>query len=253
MIEITIYHMVFIGVAGFLAAIVDSVVGGGGLITTPALLSIGLPVTNAIGTSKVCILGALTSFLTFFRSGKIDLKILKVMPVSALGGALGAYTVNAIPEYIMKNIVVTALAIVAIYTFFRKDWGEESNVKPFNKNRVILIVFMAMTFGYYDGFFGPGTGTFLLFGFLNFGYSFVEASGNAKALNLASNFGALVVFIASSKMIFSLAFAMGLGQVLGARIGTRLAITKGASYVRTLFLTITTLLIGKQIYDLFLK
>ncbi len=253
MIEITAANLCFIGVAGFVGAFVDSVVGGGGLITTPSLLAIGLPVPYALGTNKVSVTGSITSFMTFYKAGKIDKKIIRLMPFSILGGAMGAWTVNYLPEHLMKNIVVCALVGVALYTFFRKDWGDESQVKPFSKNAVLLLVLLALGFGYYDGFFGPGTGTFLLFAFLNFGYSFINASGNAKALNLGSNIGALIVFALSSRVILPFAVVMAIGQILGARIGTIVAIKQGAKYVRPLFLLITTLLIGKQVIDLFWK
>lgn len=253
MVEINALNLAIVAVAGFVGAFVDAVVGGGGLITTPALLTVGLPVQYAIGTNKINVVGAITSFTTFYKAGKIDKKILKLMPLSALGGAIGALTVNALPEQLMKNIVVICLVLVSIYTFTRKDWGDNSNVKPFTKNTIFFLVLVALGLGYYDGFFGPGAGTFLLFAFLNFGYSFVNASANAKACNLGSNIGALLVFALSSKIVVPFAIVLALGQFTGARAGTKMAINQGAKYVRPLFFVITTLLIGKQVFDLFWK
>lgn len=251
--DFSIGTLAFVLAAGFLGGFIDSVVGGGGLVTAPAMLATGLPVPYAFGTNKVAVVGALTSFLTFYRAGAIDRVVLRFMPLSILGGALGAFTMNALPEYIMKNIVVVALVCVAIYTFFRKDWGDESHEKPFTKNIILAVGLVALGLGYYDGFFGPGAGTFLLFAFLNFGYNFVRASGNAKACNFGSNLGALLVFAASSKIVVPLGIAMAVGQVLGARTGAKMAITHGAKYVKPLFYIVTTLLIGKQVWDLFWK
>ena len=112
---------------------------------------------------------------------------------------------------------------------------------------------MALTIGFYDGFFGPGTGSFLIFGFLYLGYDFVTAAGNAKALNFASGVGALVSFAMSGTIVWSYGVIMALAMIAGAIFGSRMAIKKGASYVRPLYLLVTTLLIGKQVYEILWK
>ena len=252
MVDYSLPTMLFLGTAGFLASFIDSVVGGGGLIGTPALMATGIPVPYALGTGKINIIGTITSFYTFFSSGKVDKQILRFMPISMLAGALGALTVNAIPEHIMRYIVVISLVIVAVYTFFRKDWGNAEREVLFSGQKKGLLALAAAVLGYY-GFFGPGTGTFLIFVFLTFGFDFVRSAGNAKALNLSSNIGSLIVFIATGKVILLYALVMGFMQVIGARAGAKIAITKGARFVRPLFLVITTLLISKQVYELFLK
>ena len=119
--------------------------------------------------------------------------------------------------------------------------------------RTISAIVMAFAMGFYDGFFGPGTGSFLIFGFLYLGYDFVTAAGNAKALNFASGVGALVSFAVSGTIIWSDGLIMAAAMIAGAVVGTRLAIKKGASYVRPLYLLVTTLLIGKQVYEILLK
>ena len=153
----------------------------------------------------------------------------------------------------MKNIVVLALVVVAVYTYRRKDWGDVNKVKIFTAKVVAVSVFFAFLLGFYDGFFGPGTGSFLIFVFLYLGYNFVFAAGNAKVLNLASGLGALLVFSLTGSLNIPYAITMAVGQIIGARLGAKIAISKGAGYVKPLYLTVTTLLIGKQVYDLLFK
>jgi hypothetical protein len=244
----------FLIVAGFISSFIDSTVGGGGLISTPALLSLGLPVPFALGTNKVAAsFGALTSVISFWRAGKIKKSALYLMPLSFIGSAIGAYVVYLLPERLMKNIIVVLLVAVAIYTYRRKDWGDTSSVKQLGLHALLGAAAMALTMGFYDGFFGPGTGSFLIFGFLYLGYDFVTAAGNAKALNFASGVGALVSFAYNGTIVWSYGLIMAMAMIVGAVCGSRLAIKKGASYVRPLYLTVTVLLIGKQVYEILLK
>lgn len=246
--------VVFLIVAGFISAFIDSTVGGGGLISTPALLSLGLPVPYALGTNKVAAsMGCLTSVISFWRAGKIKKAAFALMPLSFLGSALGAYVVYLLPEKLMKNIIVVLLVAVAVYTYRRKDWGDTSAVQQLGIHALIGAIAMAFAIGFYDGFFGPGTGSFLIFGFLYLGYDFVTAAGNAKALNFASGIGALISFAVSGTIIWSYGIIMALSMIVGAVCGSRLAIKKGATYVRPLYLVVTTLLIGKQVYEILLK
>lgn len=246
--------VLFLIVAGFISAFIDSTVGGGGLISTPALLSLGLPVPYALGTNKVAAsVGSLTSVISFWRAGKIKKAALALMPLSFIGSALGAYVVYLLPETLMKNIIVVLLVLVAVYTYRRKDWGDTGTVQKLGSTALAGALAMALTIGFYDGFFGPGTGSFLIFGFLYLGYDFVTAAGNAKALNFASGVGALVSFAVSGTIIWSYGVIMALAMMIGAVFGSRMAIKKGASYVRPLYLLVTTLLIGKQVYEILLK
>ena len=158
-----------------------------------------------------------------------------------------------LPEKLMKNIIVVLLVAVAIYTYRRKDWGDNSTIMELGLQALLGAIAMAFTIGFYDGFFGPGTGSFLIFGFLYLGYDFVTAAGNAKALNFASGIGALAAFAMSGTIVWSYGIIMAVAMIVGAICGSRLAIQKGASYVRPLYLLVTTLLIGKQVYEILLK
>ena len=248
------WNVAFLVIAGFISAFIDSTVGGGGLISTPALLSMGLPVPYALGTNKVAAsMGALTSVISFWRAGKIKKAAFTLMPLSFIGSALGAYVVYLLPEKLMKNIIVVLLVAVAIYTYRRKDWGDNSTIRELGLQALLGAIAMAFTIGFYDGFFGPGTGSFLIFGFLYLGYDFGTAAGNAKALNFASGIGALAAFAMSGTIVWSYGIIMACAMIVGAICGSRLAIQKGASYVRPLYLLVTTLLIGKQVYEILLK
>ena len=253
--EYEIGYLFFVLGAGFIGAFIDAVVGGGGLITTPAILATGLPVATALGTNKLgVVFGTFTSAYTFWRNNRVDKKlVMKFVPLSFIGSGLGAYLVYLLPEKLMKNIVVLALVVVAIYTYRRKDWGDVNKVKTFTAKVIAISVFFAFLLGFYDGFFGPGTGSFLIFVFLYLGYNFVFAAGNAKVLNLASGLGALLVFSLTGSLNIPYAITMAVGQIIGARLGAKIAISKGAGYVKPLYLTVTTLLIGKQVYDLLFK
>lgn len=245
----------FLLIAGFIASFIDSTVGGGGLISTPALLSLGLPVNFALGTNKLAAsMGSLMSVISFWRAGKINKKVaFTLMPLSFIGSAIGAYIVYLLPEQLMKNVIVVLLVLVAIYTYRRKDWGDISTVKQLGVVALIGSLLMAFILGFYDGFFGPGTGSFLIFGFLFLGYDFVTAAGNSKALNFASGVGALISFTLSGSVLWLYGILMGIAMVLGAYFGSKTAIKHGASYVKPLYLVVTTLLIGKQVYELLFK
>lgn len=162
--------LIFLVIAAFIASFIDSTVGGGGLISTPALLATGMPVAFALGTNKVAaMMGSFTSVVAFWRAGKINKKmVLHLMPLSFLGSAIGAYVVYMLPAVFMKNIIVVLLVAVAIYTYFRKDWGDVAHVKKFSKTILVGTIFMALALGFYDGFFWTGNRIFFDFWFFVF-------------------------------------------------------------------------------------
>lgn len=244
--------LAFLMGAGFVACFIDSVVGGGGLISVPALMLTGLPPVTVLGTNKMAsVMGSFTSVLSFMKSGKVDCKLIKFLfPLSLIGSALGVYTVQFIPPHFLKPLVIILLVLVTIYSLLRKNWGETSTYTGMTDKTAWLSGIIAFVLGFYDGFFGPGTGSFLLFGFLLIGFDFVTASGNARALNFGSNIAAVIVFGAIGSINYYYAIPMGLAMIIGALAGTRMAITKGAAYVRPLFISVSTLLIGKQLWDI---
>lgn len=238
--------------AGFLSAFIDSVVGGGGLISLPALMLTGMPPVMALGTNKAAsIMGSFTSSLSFLRSGKIDLGVIRYLfPLSLLGSALGVYVVRLIPTDFLKPLVVVMLVFVAAYSLVKKNWGEVAGAVDLSLKKRCFAAGFAFFLGFYDGFFGPGAGSFLLFAFLCLGFDFIGAAANARALNFASNIAAALFFGYLGCIHFAYALPMGAAMILGALLGTRMAINKGVRYVKPLFICMTALLIGKQIYDL---
>jgi len=250
--QLSLEMLIFLIVAGFVAAFVDSVVGGGGLISLPALLFVGLPPTVALGTNKLAsTFSSMTSSLTFLLSGKINIKLVSILfPLSIVGSALGSYTITLIPSSFLKPLVVVMLILVMVYSLIKKNWGRQSTYKGFIPKTAVFAVIFAFAIGYYDGFFGPGTGSFLIFCMLLIGFDYVSAAGNAKVLNFGSNIASLLTFALLDSVNFSYGIPMGIAMVAGALIGSKLAIRKGTSFVKPLFIIITTLLIGKLLWDL---
>ncbi|WP_338450148.1 TSUP family transporter [Niallia oryzisoli] len=238
-------------VFGFLAAFIDSVVGGGGLITLPALLFTGLSPAAAVATNKLAsTIGSLTSTFMFYRSGKIDIKsVYKLFPLSFFGSMLGAWTVHLINPEVLKPLMLVMLAAVAVYTIFKKDWGSISSPKKLSIRHFILFMAAIFAIGFYDGFLGPGTGSFLIFSFLLIGFDFIKAAGNAKFLNFGSNIAGLLMFMFLGQVNYTYGIIMGAAQLAGAICGSKFALKKGSSYVRALFITVTCLLLAKNIYD----
>ncbi|MGP1585238.1 MAG: TSUP family transporter [Schwartzia sp. (in: firmicutes)] len=255
MLELDLGMGAFLVVMGFLAAFIDSVVGGGGLISTPALMWTGLPLVTVLGTNKVAAtMGALTSVVAFLRSGRVDVPLVKKLcPLSFVGSVAGVLTVRAVPPDFLRPLVVILLVAVAIYSAMKKDWGDVSTYHGMTARVTYLSFGVAFLFGFYDGFFGPGTGSFLLFSFLLLGFDFVGAAANARALNFSSNIAGLITFALLGAVEYRYALPMGLSMIVGAFCGTKMALTKGAGYVRPLFIVVTAILIGKQIMDLLEK
>lgn len=242
----------FLAAMGFIAAFIDSVVGGGGLISVPTLLAAGLNPVLALGTNKAAaVMGAATGAFTFFRSGKVDMSLMKYLFPAAFFGSIGGVIVlRQIPPDFLRPLVVVLLVVVTLYSVFKKEWGKENTYGGMTPTILRLSILASAVIGFYDGFFGPGAGSFLLFSFLLIGFDFVRAAANARAINFASNLGSVLFFIAIGEVDFSYSIPMGLAMIVGAKCGAVVALKKGASYVRPLFLIVTSVMIGKQIYTL---
>lgn len=247
----TISMVLILVICGFLAGFIDSVVGGGGLIAIPALLAAGIPLHLLLGSNKLAgTLCSLTSTASFVRSGKINFRLVRTLiPLSVIGAAAGTLTVRQVPSEFLKPMVIVMLIVITIYTLFKKSWGDVSTFSAKSSTLRLGGLAAALLIGFYDGFFGPGTGSFLIFAFLMMGFEFVTAAGNAKILNLASNLTSLLTFIALGSVSYSYGLMLGIPMVIGAVVGSKLAIRKGAAYIRPLFIAVTVLLIGKQIWD----
>lgn len=246
-------NILFLLLIGFITAFVDSIAGGGGLIAVPALLSIGLPPQMVLGTNKLQ--GSIASVISsyaYIRSGKVNVKLMKkIIPFVILGASLGVVTVRFLPSEWLKPIIIVLLILVLIYTFLKKDFGKYENPKPLTAGLISFLIIMCTIIGFYDGFFGPGTGSFLLFVFLFTGISFVSAQANAKILNTTSNVVALIVFIKFGYVHYQYGLIMATSGILGAIVGTKVAVTKGSKFVKPLFFIMTVWLVLKQIISFF--
>ena len=244
--------------AAFLAGLVDAVVGGGGLIQIPALFSIlpGVAPATLLGTSKLAgIWGTGAAAINFSRRVKLEWSA--AAPAAAAAFALafaGAYTVTKVPPDFMRKLLPVILVMVAVYTFRKKDFGSVHAPKHSGSRERILAVGIGGAIGFYDGFFGPGTGSFLVFLFVRFfGYDFLGASAVAKVVNVACNLSALIWFWRSGHLLWQIGFGMAICNVAGSLIGSRLAIRHGSAFVRKLFLAVVSVLILKTGYDAFLR
>lgn len=251
MLEWDVSIVIIIILLGFLAAFIDAVVGGGGLISIPALLAVGMPPSTALGTNKLAsAFGSLTSAFRFLRSGNVDLKIVgKLFPFVLVFAIGGASITTFLPSELLKPVVIVILTIVMIYTIMKKDWG---NVRTFTKltfGKAILFALLMCLIGFYDGFLGGGTGSFMLFILLMFGFDFLGAAGNAKVLNFASNLGALLLFICLGQVDYFYGLIMAVSMICGSYVGAMFAIKKGVGYVKVLFIVVTAILILKNAYD----
>ena len=248
--ETVIFLVIAAGFAGF----VDAVAGGGGLIQLPALL-IGLsekPIPMILGTNKVIsVFGTSSAAANYFRSVKPDLKLTSYMALPAfIGSAFGARLASSFPTSIFRPLIILLLISVAIYTWRKPELGINENLRFTNRRRHQIVVALGLTIGFYDGIFGPGTGTFLVFLLVGLvGYAFLKASATAKLVNIATNLGAIISFQLTGHIWWRLGLALAIANVGGALIGSRLAIRGGSPLVRKVFLLVTTILIAKVGYD----
>lgn len=246
--------ILFLCLGGFLAAFVDSIAGGGGLISMPVLLMAGLPAHLALGTNKFAgAFGCFSSAYKYSKSGKTNIELLKkLIPFTILGCLLGVKCVLSISENILNILVFLMILIVALYTYLKKDLGKEDKFENLSKENIKKGIIMAFALGFYDGFFGPGTGTFLTFAFIKiYGFDFLHASSNTKILNFISNFTALILFMFSGQILYKVAIFYAISMVLGGYIGAKVAINKGSQLIKPIFLFMAVAVAIKLLYQAF--
>lgn len=243
-----------LGTAAFLAGLVDAVVGGGGLIQIPVLFSVfpkEVPAT-LLGTSKLAgVFGTSAAAVNYARRVQVAWSAAAPAALAAfLLSFAGAWTVTRVPADFVRFLLPVVLVAVAIYTFRKKDFGSVHAPRHSGNAERFFAVAMGACIGFYDGFFGPGTGSFLMFLFVRFfGFDFLSASAAAKIVNVACNLSALLWFGYSGHLLWQLGLMMAVCQVAGSLVGTKLAIRHGSAFVRKLFLIVVTLLIVKTGFD----
>ncbi|ACD52799.1 sulfite exporter TauE/SafE family protein [Clostridium botulinum] len=237
----------------FLAGIIDAVAGGGGIISLPAYIFAGIPIHIAYGTNKFasCI-GTSISSIKFFRSGNIKIKSALLSAAGALIGSwFGAQIVLLLNEKYLNYCLIIILPIVSLFLLFNRNFGVKNKKELSNKKLYILSFIIGLFLGAYDGFFGPGTGTFLVICFTGIlGFNLITASGNAKIVNLASNFSALIAYILGGKVMFSIGVPAAVCAIAGNYLGAHLAIKNGDKIIKPIIFVAIGLLFIKVIFDL---
>jgi len=248
--EVSLLTFSFLLLAAFCAGFIDAIAGGGGLIQLPALL-IGLQnseTTQVLGTNKLAsVFGTSSAAIMYRRRMKTDLRFTAAMAVPAfLGSVGGALLASQIPTDAFRPLVFTLLVAVGIFTWRRPTLGHVEALRHSPRHRQVVAICAGAGIGFYDGIFGPGTGTFLMLVLVAaLGFAFLSASAIAKVVNVSTNLGALVVFGAQGVILWKLGLALGVANILGGLTGAKVAIRGGSALVRQVFLFVTAILICK--------
>ena len=236
--------------AAFVAGLVDAVAGGGGLITVPVLMGIGLPPQVALGTNKLqASFGSGSAMLHFIRSGTVKLSdcIGGIIWTSA-GAAAGVLAVHRIDPTILRHVIPWLLILIAVYTLLTPTLGAidiHARISP-----RLFYPLCGLSIGFYDGFFGPGTGSFWAMAFvLLLGCSLVRATAHTKVMNFTSNIVALGMFLMAGQVHLLEGILMGIAQFAGARIGANLVILKGAKFIRPAFIAVVLIITARLLYQ----
>ena len=250
------YIILLLCLAAFLAEFVAAIVGGGGLIQTPVAMILlpYIPVASIIGSLKIPAFSG-TSFAAhqYLKKVQMNWKLLFIMAVVAFSAAfLGSHLLTKVSNDFMKPLLLLVLTLIAIYTFTKKNFGQHQEKNLSQKKQLVPAILMSICIGFYDGFIGPGTGSFLVLGFVSIlGFDFLRASANAKMVNLATNFGSIFLFVLKGKIIWAIAIPMAFCNALGGFIGAKLALKKGNTFVRKFFLFVVILTLIRFGYDVF--
>ncbi len=248
--DIAPHLLLLLCLAGFFAGFVDAIAGGGGLITVPAMLIAGIPPLQTLGTNKVqSVFGAASATIAYARKGHVNLREqLPMAMLAAMGGALGAALATIVPGDVLRAIMPVLLIAIALYFAFKP------NLNDLDTHRRITPFVFGMTFvpliGFYDGVFGPGTGSFFMLSFVTLaGFGMLKATAHTKLLNLGSNIGALIVFASFGATLWTVGLMMGVCQFLGAQVGSRLAMRTGAKLIKPLLVTVCIAFTVKLLSD----
>lgn len=232
------------------AGFVDSIAGGGGLIVIPAMLIVGIPPLEVLGTNKLqAQFGSASATIAYARRGHVDLKKQFPMALMAfIGGIFGALTASFVPPDILRAIMPFLLIAIALYFAFKpnlNDLDSHQRITPF-----VFGLTVVPLVGFYDGIFGPGAGSFYMLAFVGLaGFGMLKATAHTKLLNFGSNFGSFLVFTFSGAILWKLGLVMGLGQFLGAQMGSRLAMNNGAKIIRPLLVISCLAMATKLLLD----
>lgn len=252
MTELTSMHFLIVCPLVFIGGFVDAIAGGGGLISLPAYMLSGLPVHYSIATNKLSsAMGTAVSTAHYAAKGMIPLKLsLKCTICAAAGSAAGARIALMIDDYYFKLLMLVILPLTAVYITKNKSFSDD--LEPLETHKTALIAMAAAFFiGAYDGFYGPGTGTFLILVLTAFAHlSLSEANGIAKVINLTTNIASLTVYLLSGKVLFALGLAAGIFGIAGNYIGAHFFTSKGGKITRPIMFTVIVIFFIKILSEL---
>ncbi len=247
--EILPQTLLILAFVGLLAGFIDSIAGGGALLTLPALLIAGLPPAQALGTNKLqSVFGSGSATLSYAAKGHIDFRELRLsFALSALGSALGALLATAISAEFLKAFLPILLILIALYFAFKPNLSDVPGHR--RMGAFLFSVTLVPAIGFYDGILGPGTGSFFMLAYVALaGLGVLKATAHTKLLNFGSNIGALIVFALSGVIFWKVGLAMGVGQFIGARIGAGFAMKNGAKLIKPLLVTVCIALSAKLLF-----
>jgi hypothetical protein len=250
--------LLFLCIAAFFAGFVDAIVGGGGLIQTPMglILLPNFPVATIIGTLKIpSFSGTFFAAFQYLKKMEMNWKLLISMMLLAVPSAfLGSTLLVYVSNDFMKPLLLVVLSLLFIYTYVKKSFGQQADKSHSTRQQIFYAVLISFFIGFYDGFIGPGTGSFLVLAFVTIlGFDFLQASANAKMVNLATNFGSICLFMIKGKIILLIAIPMAVCNALGGFIGAKLAIKKGNTFIRIFFLIVVLGTLIRFAFDVFSK
>jgi uncharacterized membrane protein YfcA len=255
MIQLFYYDYVIVFIMIFLAGWIDAIAGGGGLISLPTYLIVGLPPHFALGSNKFSSCsGTIFTTIRYFRNNMIDLPIAFSTALFALIGSwIGARTVLLIQAEFLNYILICLIPIIAVINMLNKNIGKiNKSIKIKNSKKMLLAISAGLMIGFYDGFFGPGTGTFLIIVYtLLLKYDFVTANANTKLVNLASNLAAVFTFAFTGNIYYKLAIPAAIFGVTGNLIGSKMVILRGNKLIREIFFLVLFLLMARVIWNIF--
>lgn len=253
----TLSELIIVCIAAFAAGFIDAVVGGGGLVQTPAMLITfpQAPVASLLGTVKIpSFCGTAVSAYAYSRRIDIRWRLVLWVALAAFVAAMaGSYMVSVLNNAVLKPIILAVLFLVAIFTYTRRSLGQQHAEIPFGE-ALWKGVIAGLVIGFYDGFIGPGTGSFLVLVFITIiGHDFMHASAHAKMVNLATNLASIIYFGSTGHILFHLALPMAVCNMAGGWLGTRLALLKGNRFIRYFFLAVVAGTMVRFAWDIFFR
>lgn len=251
-------EILIVCVAAFAAGFIDAVVGGGGLVQTPVLFMVfpQYSVATLLGTTKLpSFSGTAVSLYQYSKHVTIQWKLVLWIALAAFCAAmLGSWSVTYISNAAFKPIILVCLVIVAVYTYTKKNFGQHQEKDLSFNQALVRGMISALFIGFYDGFIGPGTGSFLVLVFIGLlHFDFMHASAHAKTVNLATNIASIIFFASTGHILYEVALPMAVCNMAGGFVGTRFALLRGNAFIRVFFLVVVCGTILRFAYDVFLK